>query len=155
LVNETDMNRLIEFGNALNDEFKTNLAHGKITATNVRGKSRTFAAEKVSDGDAKTYWATDDGITTGSLELDFGKDVEFNRVLVQENIALGQRVKKFSVQILDGKDWRAIAEQTTIGYKRILRFPKERTRKLRFVIEDAKACPTITNIEIFDAPEAR
>lgn len=155
LVNEADAKRLIEFRNALNKEFKTDLAHGKITATNVRGKRHIYAAYKVLDGDAKTYWTTDDGVTTGTLELDLGKDVEFNRFLVQENIALGQRVKKFSMQVLDGKDWKTIAEQTTIGYKRILRFPKVRTRKLRFVIEDAKACPTITNIEVFDAPETR
>ena len=155
LVNEADVKRLIEFRNALNDEFKANLAHGKITATDVRRKSRSYAADQVLDGDPTTYWATDDGVTSASLELDFGKDVEFNRFLVQENITLGQRVRKFSVQISDGKGWRTIAEQTTIGYKRILRFPKVRTRKLRFVIEDAKACPTITNIEIFDAPEAR
>ena len=155
LVNEADAKRLIEFRNALNEEFKTNLAHGKVTATNVRGKSRIYAADKALDGDAKTYWATDDGVTSASLELDFGREVGFNRFLVQENIALGQRVKKFSVQVLDGRDWRTIAEQTTIGHKRILRFPRVKTRKLRFVIKDAKACPTITNIEIFDAQEAK
>ena len=145
----------MEFRKARDEEFNTNLAHGKIAATNVRGKSSIYGAEKVLDGNQKTYWATDDGVTSAMLELDFGKDVAFNRFLVQENIALGQRVKKFSLQIWNGTTWRTITSQTTIGYKRILRFPNVKTRKLRFVIEDAKACPTITNIEIYDAPETR
>ena len=143
----------MEFRKALDEEFKTNLAHGKITATNVHGKSRIYGAEKVLDGNQKTYWATDDGVTSASLELDFGREIEFNRFLAQENIALGQRVKKFSLQIWNGTDWQIIARQTTIGYKRILRFPKVKAQKLRFVIEDSKACPTITNIGIYKAPE--
>jgi len=153
LVNENDIRRLMEFRKAIEEEFKTNLAHGKITASNSRGNSRLYAPENVLDGSPKTYWATNDGITSASLEIDFGREIDFNRFLVQENIAFGQRVKKFSLQIWNGKSWEAIARQTTIGYKRILRFPTVKTRKLKFVIEDAKACPTITNLEIYHAPD--
>ena len=47
-----------------------------------------------------------------------------NRFLVQEHIALGQRVKAFTLEAMlaDGS-WVQVAEGTTIGYKRILRFP--------------------------------
>src|SRR6266498_4084237 len=109
-------------------------------------------AEKTIDGDAATYWATDDGVATASLERDFGREVEFNTFLAQENIALGQRVKKFSLEIWGGGGWETVARQTTIGYKRILRFPAVKTAKLKFTIEAAKACPTITNIEVYNSP---
>ncbi len=158
LVNENDERRLMEFKQARDEAFRGNLAgkisfaKGRVKASNVRGNDTRFAAEKVSDGDPKTYWATDDGMTAASLELDFGREIEFNKFLAQENIALGQRVKKFSLQIWNGTDWETIARQTTIGYKRILRFPTVKTGKLKFNIEAAKACPTITNIEIYNAP---
>src|SRR5262249_13825739 len=119
---------------------------------NVRGNDSRFNAEKTIDGNATTFWATDDGVTEAALELDFGREMEFNTFLAQENIALGQRVKKFSLEIWNGAGWETVARQTTIGYKRILRFPTVRTGKLKFNIESARACPTITTVEIYNSP---
>ena len=70
-----------------------------------------------------TYWATDDNVTKASLTIDFGKPTTFNRFLVQEYIRLGQRVKAFTVEALVDGNWKELAKATTIGYKRILRFP--------------------------------
>ena len=152
LVNDRDINRLMEFKRAREEALKTNLAKGRTTATNVRGNQHDYGADRVLDDRPETYWATDDGVTKASLEIDFGREIEFNRFLAQENIALGQRVKRFSLRILKNEGYETIARQTTIGYKRILVFPVVRTRKLQLVIEDAKASPTITNIEVFRAP---
>jgi len=153
LVNEHDIARLTEFKKAREQAFKTNLAKGRVTSSNVRGNDREYRAENALDGRADTYWATDGGVTKASLEVDFGREIEFNTFLVQENIALGQRVKRFSLRIWKDERYETIAEQTTIGYKRILRFPLVKARKLQFMIEDSKASPTITNIEVFRAPE--
>lgn len=152
LVNEHDIARLMEFKKAREEAFKTNLARGQVTASNVRGNDKEYIGEKALDGKPDTCWATDDGVTKASLAIDFGREIEFNRFLAQENIALGQRVKRFSVRIWKNERYETIAEQTTIGYKRILVFPVVKTRKLQVVIEESKASPTITNIEIFKAP---
>jgi len=152
LVNERDINRLIEFRKAREDALKNNLASGKVTVANTRGNDRSYSGENVLDGKPDTYWATDDGVTTASLEIDFGQDIEFNRLLVQEAVALGQRVKRFEVRIFRNGRFEAVAQGTTIGYKRILLFPTVKTGKLQFVIEDSKASPVISNIEIFRAP---
>ncbi len=101
----------------------------------------------------QTYWATDDGVTVAALELDFGREIEFNRFLVQEQIALGQRVKKFSLQSWNGREYSTIAQQTTIGHKRILRFPPVKTNKLKLNIEEAKACPAISKIAVYNASQ--
>lgn len=151
LVNGRDIARLTEFKQARELAFKTNLAKGKITADNFLGKNKTFGAEKVLDNNFDTFWATDNGVTKAALTLDFGKETEFNRLLLQENIALGQRVKKFSVQIWNGKNFETISQATTIGYKRILRFPTVKTDKIKIIIEDAKASPTISTLEIYHA----
>jgi alpha-L-fucosidase len=158
LVNENDERRLMEFKRARDEAFRENLAtkndlaKGKVKATNVRGNDPRFNAEKTIDGDAITYWATDDGVTTASMELEFGREIEFNTFLAQENIALGQRVKKFSLEIWREGGWETVARQSTIGYKRILRFPAVKTVKIKFTIEAAKACPTITNLEVYNSP---
>lgn len=152
LVNENDRKRLLEFKQAREAAFQINLAKGSAIASNVRGRDARFAGEKTLDGDLNSYWATDDGVTTASLTLDFGREIAFNRFLAQENIALGQRVKQFSLQIWENNAWRTISQQTTIGAKRILIFDRVKTNKLKFSIDAAKACPTITNLEIYDAP---
>jgi alpha-L-fucosidase len=152
LVNENDERRLIEFKHARDQAFNNNLARGKASATNVRGRDARFGPEKAIDGNSNTYWAVDDGVEAASLEIDFGREIEFNTFLAQENIALGQRVRKFSLQAWNGAAWKTIAQQTTIGHKRILRFPAVKTGKLKFTVESARACPVITNIEIYNAP---
>jgi alpha-L-fucosidase len=72
---------------------------------------------------------------------------------VQEYIKLGQRVKAFSVDAFSEGQWKKVAEGTTIGRKRILRFPTVTASKMRLNILDSKASPTISNIELFLAPK--
>lgn len=65
------------------------------------------------------------------------KDGPFDAVMLQEEIAKGQRVERFRIEISDdGRTWETAAEGTTIGYKRIVRLPEARTaRKLRVTID--------------------
>jgi alpha-L-fucosidase len=150
LVNETDVSRLMEFRKARETAFKDNLARGKISAENVRGNDRGFSADKLLDDNFDTYWATDDKITKTSFALDFGRETEFDAISLQENIALGQRVKRFSVQIWNGRDYENVSRNTTIGYKRIVQFPKVKTNKIKILIEESKACPAISAFEIYN-----
>jgi alpha-L-fucosidase len=160
LVNEHDIERLMEFKHARERAFAANLVslesagtRPRPSASNVRGGRSNFGPDKALDKNPVTYWSTDDGVTTGWLQIDVGREVEFNRFLVQEQIALGQRVKRFSLAILKEGRYETIARATTIGYKRILTFPPVKTSALRLVIEEAKASPSIANIEVFAAPE--
>jgi len=153
LIHANDEKAAIEFGKAIKESFAVDLARkSTAVASNVRGHSKAFDASKAIDGNKNTYWATDDSITKASLTIDFGKPTLFNRFLVQENIRLGQRVKAFTVEVLTNGAWKELAKATTIGYKRILRFPSVKATKLRITITDAKSCPIISTIGIYNAP---
>lgn len=124
----------------------------KIEASNVRGHSSDYAPENVMDGNKESYWATDDQIVEASLTLDFKEEVVFNRFLIQEYIPLGQRVKAFKLEVLEeGGSWKEVALETTIGYQRILRLEENKTRKIKWTLLEAKACPLISNIELYHA----
>ncbi|MBN2172860.1 MAG: discoidin domain-containing protein, partial [Bacteroidales bacterium] len=154
LIHPNDEKAALDFARAVKETFAFNLASDvKTVASNVRGKSRKFKAENMTDDNDETYWATDDNVTTASLTIDFGKPTAFNRFLVQEYIRLGQRVKAFTIEAMVEGNWQELAKATTIGYKRILRFPTVTSTQLRFNITDAKACPVISNIGIYDAPQ--
>lgn len=154
LIHEKDVEQVLKLAQAVKADFAVNLAEGKKTrADNVRGKSKTYKAANVTDGNPDTYWATDDGVTKASITIDFGKPTEFNRFLVQEDIRLGQRVRKFMLEALVGDEWHPVADQTTIGRKRILRFPNVIATQLRLNITDAKASPVISDICVYKAPK--
>ena len=70
-------------------------------------------------------------------------------MVLQEYIELGQRVKKFSVELYQNGEWKKVADATTVGYKRILPLNGVKADKLRVVIEDAKACPVISTLGIY------
>ncbi len=154
LINKIDEKNAIEFATTVKKTFAVNLAkNAKLTATNFRNNDKKFGVQNVIDENKNTYWPTDDNVTNASLTINFEKATSFNRFLVQEYIRLGQRVKSFSIEALVDGSWKEVAKATTIGYKRILRFPTITTTKLRLNITDAKACPLIANIGVYDAPQ--
>ncbi len=153
LIHPTDEKTALEFGKAVKESFAVNLAgKAKAEASNVRGNAKKFGAAKAIDGNKDTYWATDDNTTNASLTIDLGKPTLFNRFMAQEYIRLGQRVKAFTVEALVDGNWKEVAKATTIGYKRIIRFPSVKATKVRFTITDSKSCPVISNIGIYNAP---
>ena len=101
------------------------------------------------DQNPETYWATDDAVRTAHIEIDLGKPQTVKYIQLQEYIKLGQRVKSFKVEAWDGANWKVLANATTIGYKRILKLEPTETSKLKITILDSKACPLISNIELF------
>ena len=154
LIHETDVEAVMKLAEALKADFAHDLAPGqKITASHVRGDSRKFDTRSLTDGNKDTYWATDDDVTSASLTVEFRQPTTLNRLLLQEYIPLGQRVSKFRVECMQDGNWQTLAEETTIGYKRILRLPTVTTSRLRITIEEAKASPAISNLQIFNAPK--
>lgn len=69
--------------------------------------------------------------------------------MLQEEIRRGQRVEKFHVDELTAGQWKKIAEGTTIGYKRLLKFPAVSSDRIRIVIEKCRAVPAISNVGLY------
>ncbi|MBN2103422.1 alpha-L-fucosidase [bacterium] len=154
LIHPNDEKAALEFAQAVKEAFAVDLTDkAKAEASNIRGNTKKFDASRTIDNNKDTYWATGDSVTTASLIIDFGRPATFNRFLVQEYIRLGQRVKLFKIEAFTGGAWQELATATTIGYKRILRFPTVEAAKLRFTITDSKSCPVISNIGVYDAPQ--
>ena len=157
LIHPIDSTRLMELRRVLDETFAVNLAKGaRFSASHTRGNARKFRAQNLGDENFHTYWTTDDDQLTASIEIDFRRPQTFNRVQLQEYIPLGQRVRSFSIEYWNGNSWQSVGgtdRKTTIGYKRIIRFPMITTQKLRVNIEDSRACPVLNGIAVFRAPE--
>jgi alpha-L-fucosidase len=150
LIPEGDAKRLAEFRAVLGKTFRTNLASGGLaSASSTREGDPRSSPASVLDGDYDTYWTTADGVTTATLTIDLKNPVTFDRVLLQENIRLGQRVRSFAVEAFSAAGPQLIAEGTTIGYKRLLRCPRTETTRLRLTIRDARAVPAISEFGLY------
>jgi alpha-L-fucosidase len=150
LINEIDVIALLEWKRLIDERLKTNLALNRVVkATSVRGNLTKYAADLVTDENRDTYWATNDDEKTGNLEIDLGEKKLVSYVLIQEYIKLGQRVKSFSVEVEKDGNWQEVAKGTTIGYKRILRINPVEVQNIRIAIKDSKACPVISNVEVY------
>ena len=134
----------------------------RIEASQVRrpGKGRNFKPTRVLDGRADTYWATDDDVREATLTLSWKQPHTVHAVLLQEHIALGQRIRRFGIETsTDGVHWDTHAQDlcTTVGYKRIIPLSGstggwqgvENVRFLRVKILDSRSCPTLQRIGIF------
>ncbi len=152
LIHENDEKAILQFAAKVQEDFETNLAQdAEISASLERGKG--YEAELAIDGDYNTYWTVPDGQIESLLDLDFGKEISFNRLLLQEFTPLGQRVKSFSLEVEKDGSWEKIASGTTIGYKRILRFPDVNAQKIRIRFEDGKDIPIISELGVYSAPK--
>jgi alpha-L-fucosidase len=146
---ENDAARLREFRAVLDETFKTNLAAGaKVTAEQTRAG---FDPAAVTDGNGQTYWTTVEGVVRASLVIDLGRTVSFDRAMVQEMIATGQRIEEFTLEAQVDGGWKELARATTIGYKRLLRFPEVTASRVRLTILDSRDCPTIREVGLFKA----
>ncbi len=153
MVREEDKRALLKFREQVKREFETNLAESaRIKASDTRGKSKMYSPENCVDGDKATYWATNDSVQAASLEIAFEKETGFNRLLLQENISLGQRIHEFTFEIEENGKFREVAEGTTVGYKRILRFDDLKTSKCRLTLKTTAPCLTLSGIGIYNAP---
>lgn len=108
---------------------------------------RSFSGNLVSGGDM--LWITGTG---GSKTFDVA-DKAFNVVLLQEDIAKGQRVERFRIETSEnGTDWSLLASGTTIGYKRLIRLPENHmARKIRVLIEQSRSEARIAAVGLFYA----
>lgn len=145
LISSQDSLRLVEWYQRYTSELSNNLVHQKMKVSgDTNGKMKNAL-----DSNRETFWKAE--IKTPVFEVDFGKELSFNRLLLQEWIEKGQRVKRFIVEYNKDGKWQQLDEQTTIGYKRILRFPEVKASRLRIRITDAWAAPRLAEIQVFRA----
>jgi alpha-L-fucosidase len=150
LIHENDVKALKDWKELRDKEFSNNYAFkAKAKASNYRGGLDIFAPDNATDGSKETYWATDDGITNASIEVRLDESRSVKYIVLQEYIKLGQRIESFTVDSWINNNWSQITSGTTIGYKRILRVDSTETNKVRINITGAKACPLISNVEVY------
>lgn len=157
LIHPTDSLNAVAFHQRVQKELANNLlTTAQVKASNERGKKNS--ARMALDATYDTYWATNDGVITGDLTFTFKKPTKINRIMIQEYIPLGQRVKSFAVEYKKGNQWLPVKtneETTTVGYKRLLRFETIESSQLRMRFTDSRGSLCINEVGAYYAPDAK
>lgn len=155
LIHPVDSANAVDFHKNIQKQLAHNLLSGVVAeVSDERGGK--YTAKAMTDNDYDTYWATNDGVVSATVEFDLPQQEKVNRMMLQEYIPLGQRVKSFVVEYNKDGQWLPVKlneETTTVGYKRLLRFETVTTDKLRVNFTDARACLCINNVEAYYAGE--
>ncbi|WP_114781874.1 discoidin domain-containing protein [Botryobacter ruber] len=124
-------------------------AYKYANTSNVRGGELKFGGERAIDGDVNTYWSTDDGITTGKLEIDLEEPQYIGVVELREATKPGPRVQAYKVEAQVDSDWKLLAEGTTIGNQKVAHFPTVLAWKVRLIILQASDSPAISQFSLY------
>lgn len=150
LIPDADVQSLLSWKKKIDEAFSNNLAvNARLSVDSYRGNTDKFNASNLIDGDKETYWATDDSIKYGTIEFRFDEPQTIRFAVIQEFISLGQRIEFYNIEVLKNGKWIEVAEGTTIGYKKIVRLEPVETKEIRININDSRACPVISNIELY------
>lgn len=120
-----------------------------VNASNVRGTTRMYGAEKALDGNPGTYWAVDDSVKTATFEVDMEGPVEINAVEICEANGFEGRVLAYRVEGQVDSDWKLLSQGATVGGRRRDRFPGETVWKVRLTIVKLRSYPAIRKFGLY------
>lgn len=83
------------------------------------------------------------------IELALPQATIINHIILQEDIANGERVRKYTLEAFIKGAWQEVGRGECIGHKRIQLIDKVETSNLRLVISESKAIPVIRNFSVY------
>jgi len=81
--------------------------------------------------------------TGKSLILKLETPLEYDHVILQEEIGRGERVRKYALEMLAGKKWEPIGQGTSIGHKKIHSFSPRVASQIRLTVLVCEGVPQI------------
>jgi alpha-L-fucosidase len=132
LLHDTDVARLRGMRESLDTLFATDLARGRRLRATGAGA----------------------GVTV--FEVDLGRPAPVSIVSLKEDITRGQAVARYDVTGSDGVrefslggPWQSLSRGTTIGYRKLDRFPPVQVRRVRVIVQEALRPVRNLKLELF------
>ena len=105
-----------------------------VNANSEQGAAQKHGAEKALDGNPKTYWTTKDGATPATFEVDMEGPVVVGAAEICEAAGFEGHVLEYKIEGQIDSDWKLLSQGTTVGARKLDRFPKETVWKVRLTI---------------------
>lgn len=144
LIHQNDSTAIVGLYNKIKEDLKINLALNAAVSNDL------LNAKNLVDGNFETYSYPFVDEKAAKIEIELKEEFSVNAILLQEYIPMGQRVKEFNLYYKKGEEWVKVHSGTTIGYKRILRFNRVKTKAIKLEILDSRAAPVLAEIQVYN-----
>lgn len=81
------------------------------------------------------------------LKVPPGKSPQF--IVIQEDIAKGERIREYVIEALENKEWKQVAEGVSVGHKRIHELHNLQAQQIRLRVVKAAATPQIKSVALY------
>ena len=133
LLSAPDVASLLDFRRILNETFQTNLVAKNPELTDKNLETNTVV------------------LANKPIVIDLTGTPTFDRLAIQENIASGQRVASGYVDYWTGTGWQRLQSFTTVGYKRLLRFPAVTASRIRITFSNISKPVQLAEVGVYKA----
>jgi alpha-L-fucosidase len=117
--------------------------------TGMRMSLDSMFSNNVANG-KKFNWR-DGTAREATLEVDLGTPTSVSIADLREDIAQGQIVAQYEVQGEKDGAWTTLSKGTTIGHRKLDRFPAVTVQRMRLVIRDAVEAPRPVELRLYGA----
>lgn len=149
-IHEEDKKSLAGFRALLNELYSRNFAEG--AEASASSTLNGYGARHVLDRKRTTYWIASKGDRNPSLTLKLPDSATFDVIRLAEPIQLGQRVRKFRVEVCENGRFVPWAEGSSIGARVMLKGRPVTTDEVRVVLEGFKAVPALCEVSLWKYP---
>jgi len=147
LVPDSDVQRLAEFGAAVRSIYGENKNLAR------RAKAAPSFVNAI-DGDPDTFWSAPPDSRSATIELSFDAPIIIDRALTMEWLGDGQQIEQYSIEALVAGKWMTLHSGASIGHKKIDKFARTNTSRVRLVIVSSAAAPRLREFQLFDGAAA-
>jgi alpha-L-fucosidase len=152
-----DIALLQQFGTWYSGLYKNNLLKGQPASADSTWSAAGFEAGKALDDDLCTYWAAASGKTSAQLTVTPAAPITVNVISIREALELGERVKKYHVEIQQNGIWNTAPtdqsgtklQGTVIGNRQLWQLGGTTAQAVRLVIDSAKDSPAIAEFSVY------
>ncbi len=99
------------------------------------------------DGKNSTFWMASD--KNSLIKVGLNNAPKVNTIMLQEPIALGQRVGSFEVELVDDAGRKEVIRAGTIGHKRMITFKERKLKSFQIRFTSSRGNVLISNVEAY------
>ncbi len=147
LFHENDVEVLRNLGKRIRELYSENLlAAAKISAT---PNEESNGINNVRTDDYASWYQPKDFCRNALVDISFENEITLNRVVLKENIKLGQRIESYRITVYRQDTEVFSYEGSIIGYKKIVRLPEVTATGIVIEILDSRVSPTLSFIGLY------
>ncbi|MDN5204356.1 alpha-L-fucosidase [Fulvivirgaceae bacterium BMA10] len=130
----------------------TNLLIGIVVDTRGLVPDADVKALKAFGDETKKRFDTSLAETVGEgneVIINFDTPTEVNHIVIMEDIAKGERIRKYNIEGRVNGVWKLLAEGESVGHKRIQEFKVMEVSGIRLSVSESIATPKIKRLAVY------